>query len=103
MAASVVLIWARVPLRVRVEVLRPITEAPPASDCAERVPWATCSVTVRLPEPASTSAMLRPLMLLGVPAGVVWAPGRVLTGASLTGVISRLALPAALSEPSVTE
>ncbi|MNR61180.1 hypothetical protein D3C85_1828500 [compost metagenome] len=66
------------------------------------MPWATCSETVMLPGPASGSAMLNPLMVLAVPSVVVWVPGRVLIGASFTGVISRLALPATLSEPSLT-
>ena len=84
-ALSVALICAKVPVMVTVAVpLLAMLAVPPET---ATVPWATAKVTVRVPVPASTSAMLRPVMVRAVSSLVVSVvKGTVLTGASLTAL-----------------
>jgi hypothetical protein len=75
---------ACVPSRTSVPVPLPVTVTP-LPEAAVRMPPGTPSVTRRLPLPASTSPICRPVMPTAVSSFVVQPAGSVLTGASLTG------------------
>ena len=79
------LICAKVPVSVTDAVPLPVTAAPPA-DATVSVPWATASVVVIVPGPASTSATDRPAIAVGTFAPICCVPGTVLTGAALIAV-----------------
>ena len=91
-AASVELMAASVPVSVTVAVPLPAIVAVPPTTF--KMPFVTERVTVMLPEPASESATLRPVMALLTSSLVLCAPGTVFTGALFTfsTVTWRLAL-----------
>ncbi len=85
MAARAALIAVTVPARVTVpEAL--LVMVTPVAAATVIVPWATPRVTVTGEVPASTSAILRPVMDRLVSSFTVWAVGTALSGASLTAV-----------------
>ncbi len=103
---------ATVPVRVTLPVPLPVIppEAKPLVTLSSTVilPLATAMVTVTLVEPASTSAMLRPVTDRLVSSFTVWAVGTVLAGASLTAntviataVVSVKAPPVPVAPPSL--
>ena len=83
-ALRVALICAAVPVRVTLAVPLPAMVAVPPTTA--KVPCPTLRVTVMLAVPASTSAMLKPVMTFAVSSLVLCEAGTVLTGASLTAV-----------------
>ena len=93
------MIWAAVPARVTVPVALPVMVAPPPAVTLS-VPLVTLTVVVSAPP--STSATLTPAMASGLSSAVLWAPGTVLTGASLTAVTVTLTLAVSVTPPDVT-
>ena len=88
--ASKVLMALTVPLSCTLEVplvLRVTPAVVAALASTVTVPCPTLRVTLMLPVPASTSAMLKPVITNAVSSAVVCAVGTVLTGASLTALM----------------
>ena len=98
--ASAAFTCATVPERVSVAppFAPPVIAAPPAR-LTVSVPFATPSVT--LIAPPSGSPTESPMIARAVSSSAACGPGTLLTGASLTGVRSRLALPATAAVPSL--
>ena len=97
LALRVALICVNVPVRVTVPVpLLAMLAVPPET---ARVPWVTARVTVRVPVPASASAMARPVITLAVSSLVLCAPGTELTGASLTALTVMAMVSVSVSVP----
>ena len=63
------------------------------------MPWATAKVTVMLPVPASTSAMLMPVTKSAVSSLVLCAVGKLKVGASLTAVTVMATVSVSLRGP----
>ncbi len=72
----------------------------PAAAVTDRAPWVTLTVVVKVPP--STSLTLTPEIASVVSSAVVWAPGTVLTGASLTGVTLTVTVAVSVTPPEVT-
>ena len=79
----------------------PATVTPPEA-VALNVPLATPRLTLSGPVPASTSATARPVRASGVSSVPAKLAGRVLTGASLTGVTVTLTPAVSVTPPEVT-
>ncbi len=95
--------WA-LPESTRVPVPLPLKVTPLPRLPRVRVPWPTLRVVVRVSPSTSATLMALPLAVLKVwlpSSSRVWAPGTLLTGASLIGLITSCSVPVVLREPSL--
>ena len=100
MADKNALMFATVPLSVRLSVLLPVTVTPPLP-VAVILPESTANVTLIELAPASTSARFNPLNVNAVSSFVVQLVGKVLTGASFTALTTIVLLLKVVPTPSL--
>ena len=95
---------AWLPTRVMLPVPLPLKDTPPLSGPRVSAPCSTERVVVSWSPSMSRTAMLLPvsrLKLLLLSSFRLWAPGTVLTGASLTGVMSKVRVAVLVALPSL--
>ena len=98
--ANNVLIADKVPDNVTLPVPL-VVKVTPVPAATLIVPWVTAKVTDIAPVPASTSAICKPLMAVGISSAKVCAPGTVLVGALFTAVTVKATVLVAVKAPPV--